>query len=134
MLSFFAGTDANTRDPDTPVKKVSTLYQLGHGLTGGPATLHGGITMAMVDEAMGAIPELNFALGKNGAAFANISMTGLLEIKFLRPILTGNAVVATAWMEEVEGRKTRVRCEVRGENGEELARCSSTWVSLRANI
>jgi acyl-coenzyme A thioesterase PaaI-like protein len=134
MLSFFTRTDANVSDPATLVTKASTLYQRGSGLTGGPSILHGGMTMAMVDEAMGSLTEINAALGKQGAAFGSMSVTGALDIRFLRPIPTGTAVVATAWMEGVEGRKTRVRCEVRDEQGEELARCSSTWVATKAKF
>ncbi|KFH48590.1 Acyl-coenzyme A thioesterase-like protein [Hapsidospora chrysogenum ATCC 11550] len=134
MLSFFTRTDANVSDPATLVTKASTLYQLGAGLTGGPSILHGGMTMAMVDEAMGSLIEINSALGKDGAAFGSMSVTGALDIRFLRPIPTGTAVVATAWMEGVEGRKTRVRCEIRDEHGEELARCSSTWVATKAKF
>ena len=131
MLSFFTRTDQNIRDPDTPVTKASTLFQLGHGVTGGPSILHGGMTMAMVDEAMCSIPELNHVLGKNGASFTGLSVTGMLDIKFLKPVFVGRAVIATAWLEGAEGRKTRVRCEVRDEDGLELARCSSTWVTAR---
>lgn len=131
MLSLFTRADP---DPGKPVTKVTTLYHIGDGLTGGPSILHGGVTMALVDEAMGSLTELNLALRKRGGAFSTLSVTGTLEIKFLRPILTNSTVVATAWLEESEGRKAKVRCEVRDENGLELATCSSIWVAPKAKM
>jgi acyl-coenzyme A thioesterase PaaI-like protein len=141
MLCFFhaPGAETNTaerdvfiKDPQRHIESVTTLFELGTGLTGNPDILHGGATMAMVDEAMGALIEVNAAFGKDAEAFRGVSVTASLEIKFLQPIPTGRAVVATSWIEGTERRKTRVRCEVRDEAGEELARVSSTWVALKS--
>lgn len=138
MLCFFTvddeGQEGVLQDPKRRVEKVSTLYELGKGLNGNPDILHGGMTMAMVDEAMGALLEVNSALGKEGDGFKSVSVTASLEIKFLRPVPTGQAVIATAWIEWIERRKTRVRCEVRDQHGEELARVVSTWVAIKAKV
>lgn len=136
MLSFFTAEDKEQllKDPKRYVESISTLFELGKGLSGNPDILHGGATMAMVDEAMGALIELNVALGKDAEAFRSVSVTATLEIKFLRPVPTGQAVIATTWMEGTERRKTRLRCEVRDEAGEELARVTSTWVAIKANM
>ncbi|KAF4126943.1 Thioesterase superfamily [Geosmithia morbida] len=98
-------------DPGRPIRSVSTLYHVGHGLTGGPGVLHGGMMTAMVDEAMGALTEVNSALGKTAEAFNGFSVTGALEVKFLRPIFTGTTVVVRARLGRVERRKARVTCE-----------------------
>lgn len=136
MLAFFEAPEREQllADPKRYVESISTLFELGPGLSGNPDILHGGATMAMVDEAMGALIEVNAALGKDAEAFRSVSVTATLEIKFLQPVPTGQAVIATTWMESTERRKTRLRCEVRDEAGEELARVTSTWVALKANI
>lgn len=131
LIELPGGQDA-LRDPSMPVRRVSTLYQLGDKITGGPAVLHGGMTMAMVDETMGSITEVNTALGKSGAAFNGFSVTGTLDIRFQRPIYTPCTVIATATLEEIKGRRVKVRCEVAGEDGQALATCSSVWVATSA--
>jgi acyl-CoA thioesterase FadM len=57
-----------------------------------------------------------------------------LEIKFLRPIALNGAICATAWLEETERRKARVRCKVTDGEGNELAECASTWIALKPKV
>ena len=134
MLHFYTGTPENAKDPRTPVAEVSTLYELRVGLTSGPAMLHGGMIMTMVDEALGALPELNHALGKEGEAFLGMSVTGTLEIKFIKPVLVEGNMLIKAWLEKVEGRKCRMKCEVKNSEGSVLAKCSSVWVALSSRL
>ncbi|CAG9956319.1 unnamed protein product [Clonostachys rosea f. rosea IK726] len=133
MLCFFE-KDEHFADPNKPITKLTTLFSLGPGLSGVPHVLHGGMTMSMADEAMGALTELNAELAKQGEAFQTGSVTGTLEIKFLRAIPVGTDIVATAWIESVERRKTTIKCEFRDEDGEELARCQSIWVAVKSNL
>lgn len=135
MLCYFTPEDdSHLRDPDRPITKVSSLFALSDGLCGYNKVLHGGMTMSMVDESMGVINEINMALGKKGALFQATSVTATLEIKFLKPVSTDDAVCITAWVESWEGRKSRLKCVVRDQTGTDLAVCSSTWVSVKANM
>jgi acyl-coenzyme A thioesterase PaaI-like protein len=135
MLCFFTCEDDDALwDPTKPIEKSHTLCELGAGLSGNPDILHGGMTMAIVDEAMGSLIEINAALGKDGEVFKSVSVTASLEIKFLRPVPTGQAIIATAWVEWTERRKTRVRCVVRDQHDEKLAECASTWVAIKAKV
>ena len=84
--------------------------------------------MAMVDEGMGAVTEVNYALGKKIDAFKGMSVTGELNIKFLRPVNIPDIVVVTARLQKVERRRSWISCEVKDKEGTVLARCSSVWV------
>ncbi|PTB66796.1 hypothetical protein BBK36DRAFT_1088900, partial [Trichoderma citrinoviride] len=135
MLCFFHTEDeAHLQDADRPIMHVSSLFALGEGLSGYEGVLHGGMIMTMVDEAMGVLHEINSALGKTGEVFGTASVTAGLEIKFLKPGPINQTVLVNAWVDSVEGRKTRIKCEVRDGNGIELAQCASTWVSVRARM
>lgn len=135
MLSFFRTQDATQlRDPRRPIQRVDTLFSLGDGLTGYRRTVHGGMIATMVDEAMGTVNEINTALGKDGLVHKLSSMTAGLDITFLRPVSAPGVVCVTAWTEGIEGRKTRMKCEVKDGEGNVLAKSSSTWVALKPNL
>jgi acyl-coenzyme A thioesterase PaaI-like protein len=134
MLCFFTQSPEQLHDPKVPVTKIHTLYSLGEKLTGISGILHGGVTMSLVDEAMSQIIELNSALGKEGPTYTNTSVTATLECKFLKGIPAEGNVLATAWLEGTERRKSFVRCEVVNEEGERLASVKSVWVSLMSNL
>ena len=135
MLSFFRPEDStHLRDPKRPIRRVDTLFAVGEGLTGFHNIIHGGMTMTMVDEAMGTVNEINTALGKEGPAHELSSVTATLEIKFLRPVPVPSVVWVTSWTEAIEGRKSRFRCEVKDSQGHVLAKCTSIWVALKPNL
>ncbi|KAH8173548.1 thioesterase superfamily protein [Sarocladium implicatum] len=135
MLSYFSvpeGQDIN--DPKVPVERISTLYTLGEKVTGVAGILHGGVTMSLVDEAMSQIIELNSALKKDGPTWTNTGVTATLEIKFLKGIPANSTIVAHAWLESTERRKSRILCEMFDEDGQKLASVKSVWVSLLSNL
>ncbi|RFU78503.1 hypothetical protein TARUN_3750 [Trichoderma arundinaceum] len=135
MLCFFHPEDEeHLHDPARPIMHVSSLFAVGEGLSGYEGVLHGGMIMTMVDESMGVLHEINMALGKVGSVFGAASVTAGLEIKFLKPGPINEAVLVNAWVDSVEGRKTRIKCEVRDGRGIELAKCSSTWVSVKPKM
>ncbi|KAG6323694.1 hypothetical protein E4U44_001918 [Claviceps purpurea] len=132
MLSFFRASQLH--DPTQPIQRVDTLFSLGDGLSGYEGLLHGGMTATMMDEAMGAVNEINTALGKEGLVYQRSSVTAEMEIQFLRPVRVPGVVCVAAWREGGEGRKTRMRCEVRDGEGEVLVRGRSTWVAMKENL
>ena len=134
MLSFFHPTPGAVDDRSVVIDRVQTLFTIGPGLSGLPGIIHGGMTMTCCDEAMAAIPEINSILRKEGEMFQTPSVTAGLEIKFIRPIEVNQVIMATAWIESRERRKTRVQCVVTDEEGTELVRCSSTWVAVKASL
>ncbi|KAG5932193.1 hypothetical protein E4U53_001440 [Claviceps sorghi] len=88
----------------------------------------------MMDEAMGTVNEINTALGKHGLVHQRSSVTAELEVKFLRPLPAPAVVRVTAWTEGINGRKTRMRCEVKDGDGRVLAKGASTWIALKSSL
>ncbi|KAL7924454.1 HotDog domain-containing protein [Trichoderma austrokoningii] len=135
VLSFFHTEDeTHVQDPSRPIMHVSTLFALGEGLCGYEGVLHGGMIMTMADESMGVLHDINNALGKVGSTFGSANVTANLEISFLKPGPINETVLVNAWVDSVEGRRTRIKCEIRDGRGIEIAKCSSTWVSVRPKM
>lgn len=128
MITFFNSPRDSISNPSKPVEEVSTLFQLGEDVSGYPSISHGGLIMSMVDEAMGSISEVNYALGKELSAFQGMSFTGELNIKFLKPLYIPGTIIITSRLERTERRRSWIKCEVKDCGGEVLATCSSTWV------
>ncbi|KAF3056179.1 hypothetical protein CFAM422_012840 [Trichoderma lentiforme] len=118
----------------TPIAKVQTFYALEDGLGGVGSMMHGGMIMALLDESSNVLLEINTVMNKQGTMFEAGSVTGEMEIKFMRPVLTGQTVLATASIDVVEGRKMRIKCDIRDEDGIILARASSTWFVVKAHL
>ncbi|KAL6693189.1 HotDog domain-containing protein [Trichoderma pleuroticola] len=127
VLCFFATEEQDVlQDTSTPIAKVQTLYALEEGLSGVGSMMHGGMIMALLDESSNIPPEINTVMNKHGTMFEAGSVTGGMEIKFMRPVLTGKTVLATANIDVDEGRKMRIKCDIRDEDGNILVRASST--------
>ncbi|PNP46908.1 hypothetical protein TGAMA5MH_01861 [Trichoderma gamsii] len=135
VLSFFHTEDeTHIQDPSRPIMHVSTLFALGEGVCGYEGVLHGGMVMTMADESMGVLHDINNALGKVGSTFGAANVTASLEIKFLKPGPINETVLVNAWVDSVEGRRTNIKCEIRDGRGIEIAKCTSTWVSVRPKL
>lgn len=135
MLGFFNASEEIIRRAAQPIEEVSTLYYIGHALTGGPGMLHGGIACTLMDEAMGAITEVNNVLGKDGEGFKGTSsVTGEMKVRFVKPVLTGEVVRVRATLIKAEGRRTWVKCAIEDEEGDELVRGESVWIAPRNKV
>ncbi|KAI9158182.1 Verlamelin biosynthesis protein B [Paramyrothecium foliicola] len=134
MLSCFVPADAvHVRDPARPITRVQTFFTARDGISGYPGVVQGGMVMAIMDEALGVLMEINMGLGKEGAAFQTNCVTASMDIKFLKPVPTSD-ICATAWIESIEGRKVKISCIMSDETGEELAKATSLWLALRPNM
>ncbi|KAJ6437498.1 thioesterase superfamily protein [Purpureocillium lavendulum] len=136
MLCLFRPSDAlQTRDPSRPILRVATLFALGDGTSGHGGIMHGGLVATILDESLGAINELNTALGKKGGVFSSSHVTGSLSIKFLAPVATSeNAICVTSWMERVQGRKSVIKAEIINAVGEKLAMAESIWIAVEPRL
>src|SRR4051812_12150474 len=90
-------------------------------MVGAPGRLHGGITAAFVDEALGV---LTTHLG------AAETMTASLTVDFRSPAFVGAVLTQRAWLERREGRKWFVRAEVH-EGDRLVAEARGLWLSPR---
>lgn len=135
LISFFHAPSIDVaKDPSHSITKTVTLVSLGDGLSGFPRVVHGGIVASLVDESMGTVFDLNSTLGKEARAFQTPNVTGGLDIKYLKPVPTNGVYYITSTVDEIDGRKTRIRCELKDKDGEVLAKCASKWVALKANL
>lgn len=81
---------------------------------------HGGWTAEVLDEVCGHVPLLN----------NQMSVTGTLTIRYVKPVPIGRPLKATAWVASVEGRKWSIAGELRlSSSGAVLATASGIWVA-----
>jgi acyl-coenzyme A thioesterase PaaI-like protein len=87
---------------------------------GYPGLVHGGVTAAALDEAMG------WAMYGAGVW----AMTGKMEVKFRRPFPLGHKVAVTGELTRNRGRWLEVRGEVRGDDGTLVAESRGIFMRL----
>ncbi|KAM0563445.1 hypothetical protein ACHAPJ_001166 [Fusarium lateritium] len=135
LISFFRAPSVEVaRDPSHNVTEVVVLVSVGDGVSGYPGVVHGGVVAALLDETMGTIFDLNGTLGKEARAFKTASVTGGIEVRYVKPVPTNSVLCITAVAEDIDGRKAKVRGEMKDEKGDVLATCSSKWVALKPNM
>ncbi|KIL92633.1 thioesterase superfamily member 4 [Fusarium avenaceum] len=135
LISFFRAPSYEiAQDPSHNITEIVVLVTVGEGVSGYPGLVHGGVIAALLDETMGTIFDLNGSLGKDARAFKTSSVTGGIEVKYLKPVPTDSVLRITAVAEEIDGRKTKVRGEMKNEKGEVLATCTSKWVALKPSL
>ncbi|KAF5657941.1 thioesterase superfamily member 4 [Fusarium heterosporum] len=135
FISFFhAPSHEVAQDPSHNITEIVVLVSVGEGVSGYPGLVHGGVIATLLDESMGTIFDLNGTLGKDARAFKTSSVTGGINVKYLKPVYTDSVLRIKAVAEEIDGRKTRVRGEMMNEKGEVLATCTSQWVALKPSL
>lgn len=92
---------------DRETKRVSCEFNLGAAYEGPPQHVHGGILAMILDQVLGSVPPL---VGKPG-------MTAYLNVSYKRPSPLGHDLTAEAWVDEVDGWKTRVKGHILDEQG-----------------
>lgn len=119
------------------VTSVSMLLSLApHALDGYPGVLHGGAQATLLDEVTGVLIQLNMqrGAGRVEGAFAAATVTASMDVRFARLARTPAVVLARAWIEQIEqrrkGRRIRLAADVRGQDGEVLVACRSTWFAM----
>jgi len=89
-------------------------------MVGAPGRLHGGITMAFLDEGMGLA---TVQLGGD-------AMTASLTVDLRAPVYVGAVLTQRVWVERREGRKWFVRAEVH-EGDRLVAEARGLWIEPR---
>lgn len=87
--------------------RAHTRFTLGAAYEGPPGLVHGGVAAMLLDHLFGHACR---AAGTHG-------MTGTLTARYLRGTPLGVPLHAVAWVEEVDGVKTRVRGELGDADG-----------------
>ena len=116
------------QSPETFVSEIRILLSLGSGLNGGAHVLHGGITAALFDDAIGVLLTLNKE--KEILPRDSSTVTAFLNVRYLKRIGTPATVVMVVRCEEIQGRKYFMKAEVRDGEGTKLAEADSLWILL----
>jgi len=93
-------------------------FELGAAYEGPPGLVHGGVCALILDH----------ILGSAGGAAGRPGMTGTLRLRYRRPTPLHRPLVARAWVDGEEGRKTTVRGEIARADGRVTVEASGLFV------
>ena len=103
---------------DDGVARFELACPAGH--EGGPGVAHGGWTAGVLDEVLGNVPIL---LGQ-------LSVTGTLTVRLLKPVPIERPLEVRAWVERVERKKWFCSGQlVLASSGAELATATGVWIA-----
>ena len=106
---------------DDELNRVVAEFVPSADHSGAPNYAHGGVTMAVLDEAMAwAIIAMKERFG----------LTRKAEVEFIRPVPIGVAHEVQAWVESFEGRSLMARAELRNPEGKLCVAASATYIVL----
>ena len=106
---------------DDELNRVVAEFVPSADHSGAPNYAHGGVTMAVLDEAMAwAIIAMKERFG----------LTRKAEVEFIRPVPIGVAHKVQAWIESFEGRSLVARAELRNPDGKLCVAASATYIVL----
>jgi acyl-coenzyme A thioesterase PaaI-like protein len=103
---------------DDDVARFELVCPEGH--EGGPGVAHGGWTAGILDEVLGHVPILHDQL----------TVTGTLTVRFVKPVPIERRLEARAWIDRIEGKKWFISGElVLASSGAVLATGTGVWVA-----
>jgi len=106
---------------DDEASSVQAEFMLDDAFSGAPSYLHGGVTLAILDEAQ---------------AWATIAVCGKFAVttetttKFHRPVRVGRTFVVEASIADQSDDEIRTRAQVRNESGRVCAESTATFAVL----
>jgi acyl-coenzyme A thioesterase PaaI-like protein len=90
------------------------------GHEGGPGVAHGGWTAGVLDEVLGHVPILH----------GQMTVTGTLNVRFVKPVPIERPLVARAWVDHVDGKKWHLAGElVLASSGAQLAIATGIFIA-----
>lgn len=113
---------------DTLIIETHTLLSLGHGVSGYPGILHGGMVGLVIDETTGTLLQLNADAGDPD--FNGFIVTASLKTTFMKPIPIPSTILVTTRIKERTGRKWYIDATIREANNV-LALGETLWVRTR---
>ncbi|KAI1822636.1 thioesterase superfamily protein [Xylaria intraflava] len=117
--------------PSERVDQLKTFVTLGSGLNGHPDVCHGGIVVALLDEAVGSLGPLN---RKRKSMPDGAYMTAYLNTSFVKPVSTPTTILVRSWFTSVQGRKYFSEGTIEDESGTVLARAEALFVLVRSPL
>lgn len=114
------------------IETLNALIALGHGVTGFPGSLHGGMVSVIFDEVAGLHIVLNGHVP--GADLDKPFRTAYINTSFLKPVPTPAVVLVRSWIARVEGRKHWVQTQIENGSGQALAKAEVLYVSIKGKL
>jgi acyl-coenzyme A thioesterase PaaI-like protein len=102
----------------SPDGNARAEFELGEAYEGPPGLVHGGLCALFLDH----------ILGSAGGAAGRPGMTGTLQLRYRRPTPLHRPLVARAWVEGAQGRKTTIRGEIARADGRVTVEASGLFV------
>ena len=99
--------------------RVGTTARFDGRHQGAPHYAHGGAVAALLDDAMGYVSFL----------VLRIFVTANLTVDYRRPVLLEHDYDVAAWCEDIDGRKVRLRAELR-DGDEVIAEASGLFIAV----
>lgn len=87
---------------------------------GAPKYAHGGAVAAVLDDAMGYV----------GFLILKLFVTAHLEVDYRRPVLLDHEYAAIATVNEIDGRKIRLRSELRDSANDVIAESTGLFIEV----
>jgi uncharacterized protein (TIGR00369 family) len=109
---------------------IETRLQAPKHFEGVEGVLHGGIQSAMLDEVMGVAAERSLS----ASAARTALVTAELSLRFLRPVLTSEEIVARGRVVATSGADIYVHAEIVDAEGRELTTARSRWRMPRTSV
>jgi len=119
-----ASNDAGLRIPfhhDIEGKEVVAEFTLDDRFSGAPRYVHGGVSLAVVDEAM---------------AWATIAVGGVFALtrettsRFHHPVTVGQLHHVRAWINGTDGNRVLTEAEIVNDDGEVCVNSHATFVAI----
>jgi len=119
-----ASNDAGLRIPfhhDVAGETVVAEFSLDDRFSGAPQYVHGGVILAVLDEAM---------------AWATIAVGGMFALtrettsRFHQPVMVGQVHHVRAWISETHGSEILTEAEIVNEDGDVCVNARATFVAL----
>ncbi len=102
----------------TPDGTARAEFELGVPYEGPPDLVHGGVCALVLDH----------VLGSAGGAGGSPGMTASLQLRYRRPTPLHRPLVARAWIDHVDGRKTTMRGEIARADGRVCVEASGLFI------
>ncbi|KAH7055886.1 HotDog domain-containing protein [Macrophomina phaseolina] len=119
------------------IREVRTFLDLGDGLNGYPAVMHGGMIATLLDEVTGVLLTTNLEYEKaiSGDSERDLdSMTAYLNVTYKKPLPLPGVVLGVAQFTKNDGRKNYVRATLEDGNGKIYAVGEALFVTLKSKI
>lgn len=124
-------------DEKPAIREIRSFLDVGDGLNGYPATMHGGMIATLLDEVTGVLLTTNLEYEKtvSGNSERGLdAMTAYLNITYKNPLPLPSIVLGQATFTKMEGRKSYVRATLEDGNGKVYAIGEALFVQLKPKI